>query len=460
MIDLERHAEGILTKALQNGGDLAEVFVEERSMTSLRLEDKKLEKVVTGTESGAGVRVICGERTFYGHTNDLSEAGITRLAEVVAAGARGEQCALSFGAVMERHGMPVKEPAQEVSTARKIDAVHAADHAARARDPRLVQVAVNYADAFRRVQIANSQGRLVEDARPQIVFMVQVVGSGKGAIQTGMHFVGGRLGWELFEEDSPESVANEAARQACLMLDSDPAPTGRMPVVLSSSAGGTMIHEAVGHGLEADLVDKGMSKFGGRLGEQVAVPEISVVDDGTLPGKRGTTSVDDEGTPTQRTMLVEGGRLVRYMCDWLTARKLGYEPTGNGRRESYQCRPIPRMTNTLILPGKHEPEDIISATGKGLFVRNMGGGQVNTLNGDFVFEASEAYLIRNGKVEAPVRGATLIGNGPEVLMSIEAVGNDLGFNIGTCGKSGQGAPVSDAQPTLRIRELTIGGTAG
>jgi len=290
------------------------------------------------------------------------------------------------------------------------------------------------------------------------MFIVQVIASEKGTIQTGYEPIGGSLGFELFDECDPEAVAVTAASQACLMLEAQPAPTGRMPVVISSEAGGTMIHEAVGHGLEADHIDKAMSKYCGKLNEMIATPDITVVDDATLPTRRGSFSVDDEGTPAQRTVLIDQGRLVRYMNDIKTARKMGHAPTGNGRRQSYQHKPVPRMTNTLIVPGKTDPADIVASTDKGLFVRKMGGGQVNTLNGDFVFEVSEGYLIENGKIGAPVRGATLIGNGPEVLMNIEMVGCDLGFGIGTCGKDGQGAPVSDAQPTLRIRELTIGGT--
>jgi len=267
------------------------------------------------------------------------------------------------------------------------------------------------------------------------------------------------MGFELFEQQPPGVVALEAAQRACLMLEADPAPTGRMPVVLSSTAGGTMIHEAVGHGLEADAIEKGVSKFCGRLGEMIASPAVTVVDDGTLSGKRGSSLVDDEGTPAQRTVLVDRGRLIRYMNDLLYADKLGHAPSGNGRRSSYQHRPIPRMTNTLIASGVDDPDDILSATDRGLFVKRMGGGQVNTLNGDFLFDVTEGYLIEGGKVGRPVRGASLVGNGPEVLQMIERVGTDLGFTLGTCGKDGQGVPVTSAQPTVYIRELTVGGTA-
>ena len=459
MTNLEKHGEAVLARALANGGDLADIYLERTTRTTIRFEDGKLERVTSGTDIGAGIRVLVGERTLYAHTNDVSLDGLLKAAETVADGAEGAQRKYSFDFRPERHALPVKQSAQEVDTPLKVQHVTAANAAARAYDPRIVQVAVLYGDSLRRVTILNSEGRFVEDLRPQIMLGVNVVASADGVIQTGSHYVGGSLGYELFDTEDPEAVALEAARRACLMLEADPAPTGRMPVVLSSEAGGTMIHEAVGHGLEADHIDKGMSKFCGRLNEMIAVPEVTVVDDGTLPTKRGTSNVDDEGTPTQRTVLIDQGRLVRLMNDVRTARKMGREPTGNGRRESYQSKPIPRMTNTMILPGEADPRDILASTGNGLYVRKMGGGQVNPLNGDFVFEVNEGYRIENGRADTPVRGATLIGNGPQVLQVIEAVGSDLGFGIGTCSKDGQGVPVSDAQPTIRIRELTIGGTA-
>jgi TldD protein len=287
--------------------------------------------------------------------------------------------------------------------------------------------------------------------------MVQVVVSDGGTVQTGYEPVGGLAGMELFDAEPLEMAAEKAARRALMMLTARKAPAGRMPVVLSSDAGGTMIHEAVGHGLEADLAQSGLSVYSGKVGQQIASPLITVLDDATLPGKRGSFRVDDEGTQAQRTVLVERGILKTYLYDRLTAMKDGTRSTGNGRRESYRHRPIPRMTNTMIAPGATRPADILKATPKGLFVRKMGGGQVNTVNGDFVFEVSEGYRIENGRIGDPVRGATLVGNGPGILMSIDLVGSDLGFSIGTCGKDGQGSPVSDAQPTLRIPEITVGG---
>jgi TldD protein len=286
---------------------------------------------------------------------------------------------------------------------------------------------------------------------------VQVVAAQDDVIQTGYEPVGGFMGLELFDENSPEKIAEIASVRALKMLQARRAPGGRMPVVLSSEAGGTMIHEAIGHGLEADLAQVGLSVYTGRIGEEVASPLISVVDDATLAYKRGSYSFDDEGVEAQRTSLVEQGVLKGYLYDRLTAMKDNVQSTGNGRRESYKSRPIPRMSNTFILPGEMCPEEIVRSTYKGLFVKKMGGGQVNTVNGDFVFEVSEGYLIENGEIGEAVRGATLTGNGPALLKNIDMVGNDLGFGIGTCGKDGQGVPVSDAQPTLRIPEIIVGG---
>jgi len=458
VIDLEKHAEAILEAALENGGQLAEIFLEETVRTSIFFENNKVEKVITGTDVGAGIRHLSGDRTLYGHTNELSEKSLVALAGEIAGGARDERASYNFAFAPERFRMAPKLPPADVATPRKLELVRAANAVAREYDSRVVQVAVAYGDSLRYVVIVNSEGRFVEESRPQLLFNVRVVAREGDLLQSAYEVVGGTLGFELFDEIDPETIALRAARRACLMLEADPAPTGRMPVVLSSEAGGTMVHEAVGHGLEADHIDKGVSKYCGRLNEQIAVPEVTIVDDGTLLGKRGSASVDDEGTPTRRTTLIEKGILVGFMNDRRTAAKMRMEPTGNGRRQSYRYRPIPRMTNTMIVSGEADPAAILVDAPNGLFVKKMGGGQVNPLNGDYVFQVSEGYLIRNGKAETPVRGATLIGNGPDTLMQIEAVGNDLGFAIGTCGKDGQGVPVSDAQPTLRIRELTIGGT--
>ncbi len=458
MIDLSKHAEAILMRALTNGGAFAEIYFEETAVTLIRFEDGKVERINSGTDAGAGIRILTGDQTCYAHTNDVSLDGLLAAADTVAGAVSDSRASYSFDYRPARYEMNVQKPAQSVSTTEKAHLVTLAGQTARAHDPRMVQVAAMYTDSIRHAVIANSEGRYVEFVRPQTLFMVHAVAAQQGIIQTGYHSIGGTVGFELFDATLPETVALKAARQACLMLDASPAPAGRMPVVIAGEAGGTMIHEAVGHGLEADHIDKAMSKFCGRLGEMIAAPEVTVIDDGTLPGLRGSSPVDGEGTPTQRTVLIDNGRLVCYLNDLRTARKLGMPPTGNGRRESFQDKPIPRMTNTFIAPGMAAPDDILASTEHGLFVRQMGGGQVNPLNGEFVFGVSEGYLIRNGKIAEPVRGASLIGNGPDVLLNIDAVGNDLGFVVGTCGKDGQGAPVTSGQPTIRIRELTVGGT--
>jgi TldD protein len=310
-----------------------------------------------------------------------------------------------------------------------------------------------------KIQIANSLGDFIETSRTGTLFMVQAVAGEGNVIQTGYEPVGGYSGFEIFRERGPEEIALGAAKRAVMMLSARRAPAGPMQVVLSSNAGGTMVHEAVGHGLEADLAQAGMSVYTGKVGTRVASPLVTVIDDATIPNVRGSFNFDDEGTPGQKTVLVENGILKGYLYDRLTAMKDGCLSSGNGRRESYKAKPIVRMSNTLIAPGETSPDSIIRSVDQGLFVEKMGGGQVNTVTGDFVFEVTEGYLIENGKLAEPVRGATLTGNGPDVLKKIVMVGNDLGFGIGTCGKDGQGVPVADAQPTLLIAEITVGGAA-
>jgi TldD protein len=307
------------------------------------------------------------------------------------------------------------------------------------------------------VFIANSQGFIAEDNRDSVIFVVQGIVARDSLMETGYESIGGTRGFELLEEQPPEEIAERAISRALRTIKARKAPGGIMPVVLSSEAGGTMIHEAIGHGLEADLAGEGLSVYSGMIGQQVASKNITVIDDGSIKGLRGSMGCDDEGNPTTRTVLVEKGILKGFMTDLITAKKFDLPLTGNGRRESYRHRPIPRMTNTMIHPGDLNQEEIIRKAASGLFVKKMGGGQVNTVTGDFVFNVSEGYMIEHGTVGEPIRGATLIGNGPKILGSIENVGNDLGYSIGTCGKDGQGVPIADAQPTLLIPKITVGG---
>jgi TldD protein len=452
----------VLYAALGRGGDFADVFVEYRRVTGIGCEDGKVERVQSGVDAGAGVRVVFGDSTAYAYTNDLSREGLLKAAQVVAHAAREGKKGLEIDL---RRVHPVvefviEERPEEVPAEAKAEAVRAADRAARAVSGRVRQVMVTYGDVVQKVIMANSRGNYVEDERIRTRFTVQAVAAEGNVIQTGFEAVGAFSGFELLRRRPPEDVARTAARRADAQLDARPAPSGRMPVVLSHEAGGTMVHEACGHGLEADLVQKGLSVYAGRKGEQVAAASITVLDDPTIPDKYGSYRFDDEGVPARPVVLIKEGVLVDYLYDRLAASKDERASNGHGRRESYQHKPIPRMANTYIAPGRDDPEKIVREAKRGLLVKKMGGGQVNTTTGDFVFDVAEGYLIEDGDVGPLVRGATLTGNGPEVLRTVEMVGNDLGFTIGTCGKDGQGVPVSDAQPTLLVRELIVGGTTG
>lgn len=452
-IDCER----LLKRSLAGGGDFAEIYVEQRKGTSIICEARRIEKFLITDESGVALRVVTGEHSAFAYTNDAST--LDELADTVAS-------AVKAGTFQGDISLVKRSPASVVlmdidpggvDPLDKIDLIHRADAVAWGMDDAVVQARVMYGDGSRRVFVANSLGFTAEDARDSVIFVVQGIVARDSLMETGYEPVGGCRGFELFMETSPEEIARRAIGRALTTIRARRAPAGTMPVVLSSEAGGTMIHEAIGHGLEADLAGEGLSVYSGKLGLQVASTAITVVDDGTVRGLRGSMGCDDEGTPAHRSVLVENGILKGFMTDLLSARKYGLPLTGNARRESYRHRPIPRMTNTMIQPGSIPPEEIVKRTPGGIFVKKMGGGQVNTVTGDFVFNVAEGYLIENGSIGEPVRGATLIGNGPKILSSIELVGSDLGFSIGTCGKDGQGVPVADAQPTLLIPEITVGG---
>ena len=460
--------EKILKETLKEGGEFADFFFERTHSIVVVCEEDRIEKVISGLDVGVGLRLLFGGRTIHGFTNQMSEQGLFDLARRVSLAVKEDEEARVIN-LMGRHPpglshppistppFPIKKHPQGVPISEKVSVVQRGNDAARKLDGHVRLVRVLYRDFRQNLFVANSAGASVEGERVGTVFSVQVVSADGEIIQTGYEPVGGTMGFELFDFHPPEEVAEVATKRSVLMLSARKAPMGRMAVVLSSEAGGTMIHEAIGHGLEADLAQQGLSVYSKKIGEKVGSPLITVVDDPTLPQKRGSYAFDDEGVPSRRTLLVEEGVLKSYLYDRLSALKDGVESTGNGRRESYQHKPIPRMSNTMIVSGKMKPEEIIRSVEKGLFVKKMGGGQVNTVNGDFVFEVSEGYLIEKGSVSEPVRGAILIGNGPQVLKEIDMVGDDLGFGIGTCGKDGQGVPVGDAQPTLRIPELVVGG---
>jgi TldD protein len=451
-----------IERALRRGGDFAEVFVEDRDSLGLRLEDGRIEQTSGGREMGAAVRLLSGEHTYYAYSDAVDEAGLTAAADAVAAavsaGAPGPEI-VHLGAVRaDASRNPVLTPPGDVATARKAALVRAGDEAARAASAEIVQATIGYGDTRQRVLIANSLGDLVFDDRTRTRFVAQVVARRGEVIQTGHETVGGSAGFELVDEEIARRVARTAAEKATIMLDSKPAPVGAMPVVLANGFGGTLFHEACGHGLEADAIAKGASIYDGKLGEIVAAGIVSAYDDGSIANGWGSQAFDDEGVPTQKTMVIEDGRLTGYLYDRLRAREAGAAPTGNGRRQSFRHVPIPRMTTTYIAPGDAGPEDIIAATPKGFYAKSLAGGQVEPASGNFVFGVAEGYLIEDGRITTPLRGATLVGNGIDILMKIDMIAGDFDVKTGVCGKDGQGVPVGTGQATLRIAEMTVGGT--
>ena len=453
----------VLQEALATGGEFAEVFAEDRRGSLVALDDGRVEDISSGHDRGAGIRVVVGNTTGFAHTADLSERGLLAAAEAASAAARSggagtRQVALSRSAPPSPS--PVGVLPADVAKADKVDLLRRADAAARAAGGDVRQLNANYRDSRRQVLVANSDGVLASDDQVRVRFGVAAVASGDTGMQTGSEAVGATMGFELFDQRDVEAVARSAAERALSKLKARPAPSGTMPVVIKCGTGGVLFHEACGHGLEADHIAKAVSVFTGRVGEQVASPLVTLVDDGTMSHQWGAMAIDDEGHPTAHNVLIENGVLTDYMWDWLRARKEGRGSSGNGRRQSYQHLPMVRMTNTFLMNGPESPEEIIRQTPRGVYVAQLGGGQVNTTTGDFVFGMTEAYLIEDGQLTEPIRDANLIGNGPQVLRDIDVIGNDFSMGSpGTCGKQGQGVPVGMGQPTLRVRALTIGGTA-
>lgn len=452
-----------LGTALRTGGEFAEVFVEDKRSSSAMLDDGRVEELTSGRDRGAGIRVVVGDTTGFAHTADLTATGLANAAEAAAAAARGGGGGVREVSVTRADGprpTPVRIPPEDVAKATKVELLSLADAAARGQGSAITQVSARYGDSRRRILVANSDGLLAEDDQVRTLFSVSCVATGDTGLQTGRESTGRTVGFELFDEADVEEMARTAAGRAITKLSARPAPSGAMPVVVGPGGGGVLFHEACGHGLEADLVAKSASVFAGRVGEEVATPLITLIDDGTMAGEWGHFTIDDEGRPAARNVLIQDGVLTDYMWDHLRARKEGRPSSGNGRRQSYQHLPMVRMTNTYISNGSDEPAEIISGTESGVYVAELGGGQVNTATGDFVFGMTEAYLIENGEITEPIREGNLIGNGPEVLTRIDALGNDFAMGSpGTCGKDGQGVPVGDGTPTLRVTSLTIGGTA-
>lgn len=453
---IKEKAGYILSNLLSQGGEYGEIFYERSRTCRMHLEDNKIDKVQWGEEEGVGIRLIKEGKTYYGYTTEITYENLLEIARTLAMG-QGHGPVAIGKRYIKGWTLTLIDP-DEMSLSYRAELLHRANQKARSYGDKIKQVLAVLMDKTRDIMVINSLGEWAEDLQKRVVFFVEVVASDGNTLQRAYESVGGTKGFEIFEETPPELVAEKSAKRALLMLSAKPAPAGQFTVVLSGEAGGTMIHEAVGHGFEADLVQKGLSVYKGKLGQKVASELITVIDDGSIVGRNGHFVVDDEGVPSQRTVLIDKGYLVGYMYDRLSAMREGKSSTGNGRRQSYAHIPMVRMTNTYIAAGKDNPEDIIRDTKKGVFVVKMGGGEVNTVTGDFVFEIMEGYIIENGEITYPIRSATLIGNGPKVLQEVDGVGRDLGWSIGTCGKDGQGVPVSDAQPTIRVKSLTLGGT--
>lgn len=462
----KQQLEEILHEALKTGADFAEIFLEETNSTAVVCEDNKIETITSGVDAGCGIRVISGKEIYYGSSTDMSLPALKKLARSVASSCRDLPVRQAGGVhprpvidlrpTISTLPYPIKIRPNEAPIDEKVKKLLLANKTARSFGDRIKQVMVRYADTNQAMTIANSEGTYIEDQRIRTRFFVNVIASDGGVIQTGYEAPGESSGFEFFEKHDPEKLAGLATERALMMLTAPHAPGGEMPVVMSTEAGGTMVHEACGHGLEADFIAKGTSIYGNNVGKKVASELITVIDDATLPGNFGSFRFDDEGTPSQRKVLIENGILKGFMSDRFYGGMIGIRETGNGRRESFRNKPTCRMTNTFIAPGKTDPQEIINSIQHGLLVKRMGGGEVNVTNGDFVFEVSEGYLIENGKVKHPVRGAILTGNGPKVLEIIDMVGNDLHFIPGVCGKYDH-APVSDAQPTMRIPKIIVGG---
>ena len=445
------------------GCDDGELFLEYCQSESLVMDDGRIKSANFDTNQGFGLRAVAGEQTGYAHASELNEAAIARAGAAVQAVRAGHDGAMSQAPLATNQSLyPDDNPLGEISFADKVKFLGEMDAYARANDERVRQVSVSLSGEWQAIEIMRADGQHIRDVRPLVRLNVSVVLGEGDRQETGSHGVGDRIGFGTYLETANwQAQVDEAMRQANVNLSSVPAPAGEMQVVLGPGWPGILLHEAIGHGLEGDFNRKQTSAFSSLLGERVASPDVTVVDDGSISGRRGSLSVDDEGTATECTTLIENGILKGYMQDRLNARLMGVAVTGNGRRQSFAHMPMPRMTNTFMRAGNRDPEEILAGVSNGIYAVNFGGGQVDITSGKFVFSCTEAYQIQNGKISSPLKGATLIGNGPDVLTKVTAIGNDLALDpgVGTCGKAGQGVPVGVGQPTLLIEGLTVGGTA-
>jgi TldD protein len=464
----ERSLEATLGTALERRSDHADLFFEYTTQDSVVLEEGIVKSGDRHLSQGVGLRVVAGERQGYAHSDEITLESLRLAAQTARAIAEGPGGARAVAAgslpAPAANLYPVDLAPTDVPVERKVELLEAIDARARARDPRVVQVMASAICQWRHVLVAASDGTLVGDVQPLVRLNVQVIAADpkSGRREVGYQGCGGRYEFSRLAEPAEwQSLVDEAVRLATLNLEAGPCPAGAMDVVLGPGWPGVLLHEAIGHGLEGDFNRKKTSAFSDRIGQRVAAPGVTVIDDGTLPGRRGSLNVDDEGTPTRRTVLIEDGVLCGYLQDRLNARLMGMAPTGNGRRESYQHLPMPRMTNTFMLAGQDDPADIVRSVKRGLYAVTFGGGQVDITSGKFVFSASEAYRIEDGRIGAPVKGASLIGNGPDVLLRVSRIGSDLELDrgVGTCGKDGQSVPVGVGLPTLRIDQITVGGTS-
>ncbi len=458
----EGRVETIVGDAL-HGADDGELFLEYRQSESILFDDGRVKSATFDTTQGFGLRAVAGEAAGYAHASELTEAAISRAGETVKAVATGQGGGYSqLPATTNQQLYADINPLAEMAFEDKVALLAEIDAYARGKDPRIHQVTASMAASWQAVQIIRSDGAMAADIRPMVRLNVSIVAAQGDRMETGSQGVGGRAGYDQWIDPSAwRQQVDEALRQAIVNLDSVAAPAGEMTVVLGPGWPGILLHEAIGHGLEGDFNRKNTSAFSGLIGERVAAPGVTVIDDGTLMNRRGSLTIDDEGTPSSETVLIEDGILKGYMHDRLNARLMGHKATGNGRRESFAHNPIPRMTNTYMLGGTQDPEEIIGSAKSGLYAVNFGGGQVDITSGKFVFSCTEAYMIEDGKIGAPVKGATLIGSGPEALKKVRMIGNDMALDpgVGTCGKDGQGVPVGVGQPTILLDDLTVGGTA-
>lgn len=454
--------ENVLNAALSTGGDFAEIFVEDKYNTSMKMVGGLLENSISGRDYGVGIRIFHGLNSVYAYTNNSSEENLIKVAKEAALAINGtkKDLILNFVEPDIENLNKIRLLPRTVDKGTKVELMEKGYLSAKNYDEVISQVTVNYLDEEQNILVANTEGLLAEDQRIRTRLSIQAVATKDGEMQLGFYGPGASEGFEFYNNINVEDIGREAARIAKTMIYADYSPSGQMPVIIDNEFGGVLFHEACGHALEATFVAKGTSAFAGKLGEQVASPLVTAIDDGTIPNAWGTLNIDDEGTPTQKNILIENGILKSYLVDKLNSKRMDHKPTGSGRRQSYKFAPTSRMNNTYIASGESSFEEIISNTEKGLYAKKLGGGSVNPATSDFNFAVMEGYLVENGKITKPVRGATLIGNGVEVLEKIDMVGNNLSYGQGICGSLSGSIPVNVGQPTIRVKSLTVGGRKG